>query len=146
MNCSAIRSSAINLLSKQVACICVCVFLVATDALADFDTDYRIQVLKEIQSSLSNKDKDLAEQLVDIRIEQEKKMGRYPNSSTHELPQLSKTTNSTINLFEEKPAEIFNSYPSNNAMRPLDSVMFVIETRVKLRLLKCPCVFVNGGS
>ena len=121
MNCSAIRSSAINLLSKQVACIFVCVFLVTTDALADFETDYRIQVLKEIQSSLSNKDKDLAEQLVDIRIEQEKKMGRYPNSSKHELPQNSKTTNSTINIFEKKPAEIFNSNSSNNANRTFES-------------------------
>ena len=45
---------------------------------ADSELLYRTNVLREVQSQLSEHDKDLAEQLVDIRIQQERKLGIKP--------------------------------------------------------------------
>jgi len=45
---------------------------------ADSELLYRTHTLREVQSQLSEQDKDLAEQLVDIRIQQEKKLGIKP--------------------------------------------------------------------
>ena len=42
------------------------------------DFNYRNLILGEVQSQLSDQDKDLAEQLVDIRIQQERKLGIKP--------------------------------------------------------------------
>ena len=53
----------------------VVTFLFSTSVFAIEESDYRSQVLKEVLNALSDKDKELAEQLVDIRLEQEKKLG-----------------------------------------------------------------------
>ena len=57
----------------------VFIFLFSTSVFAIEESDYRVQVLKEVLNALSDKDKELAEQLVDIRIEQEKKLGISPS-------------------------------------------------------------------
>ena len=45
---------------------------------ADNESLYRTKVLREVQGQLSDQDKELAEQLVDIRIQQERKLGIKP--------------------------------------------------------------------
>ena len=54
--------------------------LFAIDGYAHAESEllYRTNVLREVQSQLSEHDKDLAEQLVDIRIQQERKLGIKP--------------------------------------------------------------------
>ena len=54
--------------------------LFAIDGYAHAESEllYRANVLREVQSQLSEQDKDLAEQLVDIRIQQEIKLGIKP--------------------------------------------------------------------
>jgi hypothetical protein len=53
----------------------LCFIIIAQSAFAADGFVYRDEVLKEVVQQLSDKDKDLAEQLVDIRIDQEKKRG-----------------------------------------------------------------------
>ena len=59
----------------RVVCVCLCAWLCSSQALATEDK-YREKLLVEIRSSLSDKNKELAEQLVDIRIEEERKLGK----------------------------------------------------------------------
>jgi len=59
----------------RVACICLTALLFSSRAVATEDA-YREKLLVEIRSSLSDKNKELAEQLVDIRIEEERKQGK----------------------------------------------------------------------
>ena len=61
--------------SIQVACLCLILLFYSNQALATED-EYREKLLNEIRSSLSDKNKELAEQLVDIRIEEERKLGK----------------------------------------------------------------------
>ena len=58
----------------------VFLLLFALQGLAHADNEplYRAKALVEVQSQLSDHDKDLAEQLVDIRIQQERKLGIKP--------------------------------------------------------------------
>lgn len=60
----------------RVVCVCLCAWLCSSQALATED-EYREKLLNEIRSSLSDKNKELAEQLVDIRIEEERKQGKF---------------------------------------------------------------------
>lgn len=59
----------------RVVCVCLTAWLYSSQALATEDA-YREKLLVEIRSSLSDKNKELAEQLVDIRIEEERKLGK----------------------------------------------------------------------
>jgi len=61
--------------SIRVACLCLILLFCSSQALATED-EYREKLLNEIRSSLSDKNKELAEQLVDIRIEEERKLGK----------------------------------------------------------------------
>jgi hypothetical protein len=61
--------------SIRVACLCLILLFYSNQALATED-EYREKLLNEIRSSLSDKNKELAEQLVDIRIEEERKQGK----------------------------------------------------------------------
>jgi len=61
--------------SIRVACLCLILLFYSNQALATED-EYREKLLNEIRSSLSDKNKELAEQLVDIRIEEERKLGK----------------------------------------------------------------------
>ena len=64
--------------------VCACLLLFALQGLvhADNGSLYRAKVLMEVQGQLSNQDKELAEQLVDIRIQQEKRLGIKPLTPT----------------------------------------------------------------
>ena len=62
--------------SLRVAGVCLTAWLCSSQALATEDA-YREKLLVEIRSSLSDKNKELAEQLVDIRIEEERKQGKF---------------------------------------------------------------------
>ena len=60
----------------RVVCVCLSAWLCSSQALATED-EYREKLLVEIRNSLSDKNKELAEQLVDIRIEEERKQGKF---------------------------------------------------------------------
>ena len=59
----------------RVVCVCLSAWLCSSQALATEDA-YREKLLVEIRGLLSDKNKELAEQLVDIRIEEERKLGK----------------------------------------------------------------------
>ena len=60
----------------RVVCVCLSAWLCSSQALATEDA-YREKLLVEIRGLLSDKNKELAEQLVDIRIEEERKQGKF---------------------------------------------------------------------
>ena len=60
----------------SVVCVCLSAWLCSSQALATEDA-YRAKLLVEIRGLLSDKNKELAEQLVDIRIEEERKQGKF---------------------------------------------------------------------
>jgi hypothetical protein len=66
----------------RAGCIYFVTFCINSIALANEDIEYRSKLLNEILSGLSDKDKELAEQLVDIRLEQEKKLGNLPATNS----------------------------------------------------------------
>ena len=60
----------------RLICVCLSAWLCSSQALATEDA-YRAKLLVEIRGLLSDKNKELAEQLVDIRIEEERKQGKF---------------------------------------------------------------------
>jgi len=101
---------------------------------ADSELLYRTHTLREIQSQLSEQDKDLAEQLVDIRIQQERKLGIKPlipaviinnastSNSTHKFTSRSiKQHQRSFHLFRHWKSMVFGlrmgkvwEFPSQN--------------------------------
>ena len=80
--------------------------------------EYRSKVFNEILDSLSEKDKELAEQLVEIRLEQEKKLGKaLPGKSnkTQEIESDSKVVLKPSNTephMSSTPKKVIEEYPS----------------------------------
>jgi len=68
------------LISVRAGCFILLFSIPLSNTLANELVQYRSKVFSEILNALSDKDKELAEQLVDIRLEQEKKLGILPSS------------------------------------------------------------------
>ena len=126
----------------------VVTFLFSTSVFAIEESDYRSQVLKEVLNVLSDKDKELAEQLVDIRLEQEKKLGissslkpsktqeetinRVPTESKSIEPQKSDASVEPKNLFPTDGTKDFyiavgNRYVIGYSFRKSESIGFRTE-------------------
>ena len=89
-----------------------------TNTLANELVQYRSKVFSEILNALSDKDKELAEQLVDIRLEQEKKLGILSSSKlikVQEEPINSVPSDSKSFESQESVTAIhsINSYPTD---------------------------------
>jgi hypothetical protein len=75
------------------------------------EDEYREKLLNEIRSSLSDKNKELAEQLVDIRIEEERKLGKVTLFQEVRSKQIiTEEKNKTIDKVEEQQNRKNNWY------------------------------------
>jgi hypothetical protein len=94
----------------RVVCVCLCAWLCSSQALATEDA-YREKLLVEIRSSLSDKNKELAEQLVDIRIEEERKQGKatvFQENTKNQITHISADSEETKLQDSLSPIEIKN--------------------------------------
>ena len=106
------------LLFVRIGLLCFSAFFISPSVFAKDDADYRRQVFKEVLEALSEEDKELTEQLVEIRLDQEKKLGKVLTSETIETQQseskdkaVIKPSNTELHMSSTPKKEIKN-YPN----------------------------------
>ena len=80
-----------------------------TSAFAADELDYRAQVLQEVLNALNGKDTEIAEQLVDIRLEQEQKLGIQPYFKLFKIDEGSSNSKSINSKYFESKKSV-NSF------------------------------------
>jgi len=84
------------------ACLCLTALFFSSQTIATEEA-YREKLLVEIRNSLSDKNKELAEQLVDIRIEEERKLGKVTLFQEVQSKQIiNEEKNKTVDKVDEK--------------------------------------------
>jgi len=95
--------------SLKVGCLFLSITFTCSNAFASDESEYRSNIFREILNGLNDKDKELANQLVEIRIEQERKHGKAMSIS----PSKNNEVGSTIKTpLEPITAQSSNPLPS----------------------------------